>query len=142
MTTSSGNRKIAKAMIKQAIKTAKSAYAPYSRIQVAAVLYCSDGGIYTGFNVENGSLSLTMCAERIALYKALTSGAGGFLLMLVYSPQIDFITPCGACLQVLADHAPEIVIVTMNAGSDLKFLPLKTLIRPFKIDNCPGEKKP
>lgn len=127
-------------MIKNARQTIKYAYAPYSRIKVAAVLYCADGEIYTGVNVENASFSLTMCAERIALFKAITSGKKNFPLMLVYSPQIDFITPCGACLQVLAEHNPRIIIATMNSRSELKFLPLTSLIRPFELGKHPTRK--
>ncbi|OGC41592.1 hypothetical protein A2Y85_07505 [candidate division WOR-3 bacterium RBG_13_43_14] len=140
LTSSLPGSKIAKAMIKSVRETVKYAYAPYSRIKVAAVLYCSNGETYTGVNIENGSLSLTMCAERIALYKALSSGEKDFPLMLIYSPQIDFIRPCGACLQVLAEHDYEIVIATMNSKSELKFLPLATLIQPFKLNYYPDQK--
>jgi cytidine deaminase len=127
-------------MIKNVRQAVKNAYAPYSRIKVAAVLYCSNGETYSGVNIENASLSLTVCAERVALYKALSNGVKSFPLMLIYSPQIDFITPCGACLQVLAEFNPRIIIATMNSRSELKFLPLKTLIRPFTLNDHPDLK--
>ncbi len=141
MTSSLPSIKIARSMIKNVRHTVKHAYAPYSNIKVGAVLYCSNGETYTGVNIENASLSLTMCAERIALFKAVSSGEKKFSLMLVYSPQIDFIKPCGACLQVLAEHSPDIIIATMNSKSELKFLPLTNLIQPFKADDYPRQNK-
>lgn len=126
--------KPSKILIKKVKEAVKFAYAPYSKIQVGAGLYCGNGKIYTGMNIENSSYSLTICAERVALFKALTEGEKRFLLMLLWSPQFDFITPCGACLQVLSEFAPELVIATMNKSEEFKFYPLKTLIKkPFKI---------
>lgn len=126
--------KLSKVLIKKLKEVTKYAYAPYSKIQVGAILYCSDGKIYTGANIENSSYSLTMCAERVALFKGVSEGAKNFSLLLLYSPQYDFIIPCGACLQVLSEFAPEIVIATMNKDEEFKFLPLKILLKkPFKI---------
>jgi len=115
--------------VKQSVKTA---YAPYSKIRVGAGVLCKDGRIYTGSNIENSSYSLTMCAERIALFKALSEGERKFQVLLVYSPQIDFILPCGACLQVISEFAPNIMVVTMNKKAEFRFYPLKTLLtKPF-----------
>ncbi|MCX7995766.1 MAG: cytidine deaminase [candidate division WOR-3 bacterium] len=126
--------KISKMLIKRLKETLKFAYAPYSKIQVGALLYCKGGKIYTGNNIENSSYSLTICAERVALYKAISEGAKDFLLLLLYSPQYEFIVPCGACLQVLSEFAPEILIATMNNNEEFKFFPLSVLLKkPFKI---------
>ncbi len=126
--------KISKLMIKKVKETIKYAYAPYSKIKVGAVLYCKDGKMYTGTNIENSSFSLTICAERVALFKALSEGETAFQLLILYSPQVDFITPCGACLQVLSEFAPELIIATMNKNDEFKFLPLKILLKmPFKL---------
>jgi|UniRef100_A0A7V3RIG0 cytidine deaminase len=126
--------KVSRVLIKKLKQAVKYAYAPYSKIQVGAVLYCANGQIFTGSNIENGSYSLTICAERVALFKALSEGVKDFSLILVYSPQYDFIIPCGACLQVLSEFAPEIIIATMNKNEEFKFLPLSTLLKkPFKI---------
>ncbi|MEO0094346.1 MAG: cytidine deaminase [candidate division WOR-3 bacterium] len=126
--------RLSKVLIKKLKETMKYAYAPYSKIKVGAILYCKDGKIYTGTNIENSSYSLTICAERVALFKAVSEGATDFTLLLLYSPQYDFIVPCGACLQVLSEFAPEIVVATMNKNEEFKFFPLQTLLKkPFKI---------
>lgn len=121
-------------MIKKVKEIIKYSYSPYSKIQVGALIYCRGGKIYTGVNIENSSYSLTICAERVALFKAISEGATDFSILLIYSPQYDFILPCGACLQVLTEFAPELIIATMNKNEEFKFFPLKTLLRkPFRI---------
>jgi cytidine deaminase len=127
-------KKLAKQLIAAARKATKNSYAPYSGINVGAALYCSNGCIYTGTNIENSSYSLSMCAERTALFKAVSDGEKTFVLLLLYSPQIEHITPCGACLQVLSELAPGITIASMNANEEFRILPLKTLIpEPFSL---------
>lgn len=133
-TLSRSDPKPSKALIKSVKGIIEFGYAPYSKVLVGAGLYCGGGKIFTGTNIENSSYSLTMCAERVALFKAVSAGERKFLLMLLYSPQLDFITPCGACLQVLNEFAPELVIATMNKDEEFKFYPLGTLLtKPFKI---------
>lgn len=115
-------------------KAAAASHAPYSHINVGAVLYDAAGMMYAGTNIESCSYSLTMCAERVALYTALSAGVRDFQLLLVFSPQIAFIVPCGACLQVLSEFAPELLIVTMNERDEFKFLPIKMLLtKPFVL---------
>jgi cytidine deaminase len=127
--------KVAQDLVRGVEKAAAMAHAPYSRIRVGAVLYAGPDRIYRGMNIENSSYSLTICAERVALYHALAVGEKDFRLLVVYSPERDFIIPCGACLQVLDEWAPGIVIATMNRRKDFKFHPLKTLLpRPFRIN--------
>ena len=128
------NKTISTKLIKAVKKAVGHAYAPYSELLVAAGIYCDSGNIFTGVNIENSSYSLTMCAERVALFKALSESEKKFLLLLVYSPQINFITPCGACLQVLNEFAPELTVVSMNKKEEFKFFLLKNLLtKPFKI---------
>ena len=128
------NKKISKELLKNLKRALKNAYAPYSNISVAAALYCASGRIYTGCNVENSAYSLTMCAERVALFNAIAQGEKRFLLLLIYSPQVDSILPCGACLQVYSELAPDIVVATMNDKNEFHFHPLKTLLtKPFKF---------
>lgn len=132
---SASHKKIlSKKLIKGVKKAVRLSYAPYSKVSVAAGIYCSSGEMYTGVNIENSSYSLTICAERTALFKAISEGEKKFLLLLVYSPQVDFIIPCGACLQVLSEFASDLMIVTMNKNEEFKFYPIKTLItKSFKI---------
>lgn len=124
---------LSRSLVKAATRSLRYSYAPYSHINVSAVVYCPGDTLYTGVNIENASYGLSMCAERVALYKAVSAGEREFPLLLVHSPQIEYIVPCGACLQVMAEFAPDIVIVAMNSEYKFKFLPLSTLLpRPFK----------
>jgi len=130
----SSYQKAAKALIRAVKRSDRYCYAPYSKVRVSAGLYCSSGAIYSAVNVVNSSYCLSMCAERAVLYKAWSEGERSFLLMLIWSPQIDFITPCGACLQVLGELAPDLMIATVNNQDEFKFYPLATLIaKPFRL---------
>ena len=132
MTTVSYKKALSTKLIKAVKSALKSCYAPYSKITVSAGIYCLGNKIYTGVNIENSSYSLTICAERVALFKAISDGEKNFLLLLLYSPQINFITPCGACLQVLQEFAPDLMIATMNKNDEFRFYPIKTLLtKPF-----------
>jgi cytidine deaminase len=131
-TSSTHKRKISKQLIRTVKKAAAASHAPYSHVNVGAVLYSMAGSMHAGTNIESSSFSLTVCAERAALFTALSSGVRDFQLLLVYSPQIAFIMPCGACLQVLSEFAPDLLIVTMNEREEFKFLPIRTLLtEPF-----------
>ena len=120
-------KKLSRELIKAVKRAAKFSYAPYSKILVGAGILCAGKRIYTGVNIENSSFSLTICAERVALFKAISEGEKDIGLLLLYSPQVDFITPCGACLQVISEFAPDIMVVTMNKSEEFKFYPIKTL---------------
>ena len=85
------------------------AYAPYSGYAVGAAVYCEDGGIFAGANVENASYGLTVCAERVAVFRAVSEGARRICALAVITH--DGGTPCGACRQVLAEFADEDLVV-------------------------------
>lgn len=87
-------------------KLISSCYCPYSEFHVAAVIEDTDGKLHVGVNVENTSYGLTICAERSALFKAVSEGIRTFRRILVYSPD-GFPIPCGACRQVLAEFCKE-----------------------------------
>jgi cytidine deaminase len=86
------------------------AYAPYSKFPVGAALLCADGTVVTGVNIENGVNGLSLCAERVALFKAISEGKKGFVKMAVTCSG-DHCRPCGACRQVLYEHAPDLEIL-------------------------------
>lgn len=88
-----------------------NAYAPYSRFAVGAALECESGLIYTGCNVENMALGSTVCAERVALYKAISEGERRFCRLAIYGPGKDYCMPCGACRQVLCEFSPDMEIL-------------------------------
>ncbi len=90
-------------IIKAAEEARKHAYAPYSQFKVGAAVLAGNGCIYTGCNVENASLGLTCCAERVAVFKAVSCGAREILALAVFAETENFCPPCGACLQVMAE---------------------------------------
>lgn len=93
-------------------------YSPYSHYPVGAALLCADGRIFQGCNIENASFGLTNCAERTAVFKAISEGADEFTAIAIASRQ-SAPWPCGACRQVLNEFAPDIrILVTWDGGTD------------------------
>lgn len=92
-------------LIALAWQAAEKAYAPYSHWQVGAAALGEDGRVYTGCNVENASYGLTVCAERIALFKMVSEGCRRFTALAVVSGESCDGTPCGACRQVMSEFA-------------------------------------
>jgi len=87
----------------------RQAYAPYSKFRVGAALLTADGKIVTGCNVENASYGLTICAERVAITKAISEGHRKFQALAIAAPSASP-TPCGACRQVLAEFGDLVVV--------------------------------
>ncbi len=102
--------------IAAATKVRELAYAPYSNFKVGAALVAVDGQIFTGCNVENISFGLTMCAERVALGRALADGVREFAAVVVVADTQKPVSPCGACRQVLAEFSPglRVILVTLD----------------------------
>ena len=94
-------------LIRAAARARKGAVAPYSKFQVGAALLTRSGEIIMGANVESASYGLTCCAERVALFKALTSGERDFAAMAIVAKAKGGPMPCGACRQLLAEYAPR-----------------------------------
>lgn len=100
-------------LIRAAAQARKRAVAPYSKFPVGAALLTQSGEIITGANVESASYGLTCCAERVALFAALTSGKRNFMAVAVVSR--TGATPCGACRQLLAEYAPRAVVYVADS---------------------------
>lgn len=109
-------------LVEKAIEAKTKAIAPYSRFPVGAALLTASGTIYNGCNIESSSYGLTMCAERVALYKALSSGERFFVAIAIAADIDEYCPPCGACRQVLWDFARDIrVILVSKSGSTVEY---------------------
>ncbi|HLR60203.1 MAG TPA: cytidine deaminase [Pseudogracilibacillus sp.] len=108
-----------KKLYEAATLAAKHAYTPYSNFQVGAALESKSGEIYSGGNIENASYSLTCCAERVTIFKAVSSGVTDFKTFVITSDTKEPISPCGACRQVMSEFFDENVdiILTNNKGN-------------------------
>lgn len=95
-----------------AAKRARSrAYAPYSGVKIGAAVLDSDGAIYVGANIENSSYGLSLCAERTAVFKAVSEGAKRLVAMAVVGDSEEFTRPCGACRQVMVEFNPKMKVL-------------------------------
>jgi cytidine deaminase len=98
-------------LLQHAAKALENSYAPYSRFRVGAALLTEDGQVFTGCNVENASYGLSNCAERTAVFKAVSNGKKSFRAIAIVSDRTNPVYPCGACRQVLREFNPRIKIV-------------------------------
>jgi cytidine deaminase len=124
--TPARNKMDDKELIEKAQEARKHAYAPYSDFAVGAALLAASHKVYSGCNVENSSLGLTCCAERIALFRAVCEGEREFERIAVVGPEGELF-PCGACLQALREFAPDIVVITFD-GEKMRRYPLRELL--------------
>ena len=97
-------------LVRAAAKARQRAVAPYSKFKVGAALLAESGETVTGANVESASYGLTCCAERVALFNALTAGQRNFVAVAVVARARGGPMPCGACRQLLAEYAPQAVV--------------------------------
>jgi len=113
-------------LIAKAVEARKKAYAPYSHFAVGAALLAKSGRIYTGCNVENASYGLSVCAERVAVFKAVSEGERDFAAMAVVTE--NGVTPCGACRQVLMEFGEGIQVIVANESGEYRALILRELL--------------
>ena len=117
------------------------AYAPFSKFCVGAALLTADGQVFTGCNIENSSYGLTICAERVAIFKAISQGASKFNAIAIVSDDRGFTSPCGACRQVLFDLTGNIDFVMMNEKKRFKIVKLSSLL-PFAFNRINLKQSP
>ena len=111
------------------------AYIPYSHFPVGAALECSDGTVFTGCNIENAAYSPTLCAERVAVGKAVSEGHRDFVRIAVAGRCEDFCVPCAVCRQVLYEFAPDMEVISLNGKGEELALTLRELLpRGFGAD--------
>lgn len=108
-------------LVSLARQARENAHAPYSRFKVGAAVECADGRVFTGCNVENSSYGLSMCAERVAIFKAVSEGAREFRRIAVIADTTKPVHPCGACRQVISDmFDAEAGVVMSNLKGELE----------------------
>ena len=122
-------------LVKQAIDAQRQAYAPYSHFKVGAALLCADGSIYTGCNVENAAYSAANCAERTAVFKAVSEGRRKFLAIAIVGNlegrenEREVCAPCGVCRQVLSECADgNLRVILAKSELDYDEYTLKELL--------------
>ena len=121
-------------LVEHALEVRKHASAPYSNFPVGAALLDSTGKVWSGCNVESSSYGLSCCAERTALFKAISEGVRSFNRIAVVAGGHGLATPCGACRQVLHDYAPTLDVVLYNPESgECDCRPLSDFL-PFPFD--------
>lgn len=115
-----GDKKVKERLIQAAKEARGKAYVPYSNFKVGAALYTTSGNLYTGANIENASYSLTCCAERTAIFKAVSEGETDFQAIAITADCNGPVSPCGACRQVMAEFFNEHVkiILTNTDGAE------------------------
>lgn len=117
-----------------AIAMLDRAYCPYSHFPVGAALECRDGTVFTGCNIENAVYPVGICAERTAVFKAVSEGHTDFVRIVVAGRSDDYCVPCGSCRQVLQEFAPDMEVICLNKEGQELALPLKALL-PYGFDN-------
>src|SRR5437868_13197604 len=101
-------------LISAAIEARRNAWAPFSKFKVGAAVEDDAGHIHTGCNVENATYGLTLCAERVAIFKAISEGARRFTRVAVVADTDELTPPCGACRQILWEFCGDVEIVLAN----------------------------
>lgn len=112
----------------KAVEMKAMAYVPYSRFRVGAALECEDGTVFTGCNIENAAYSPTNCAERTAVFKAVSEGHRKFKRIAIAADTEDFTAPCGVCRQVMAEFSPDMDVILVNRRGETRTLNLRQLL--------------
>ncbi len=119
-------------LMEAALAARANAHAPFSNFRVGAALEADDGRIFTGCNVENATYGLTICAERVAVFKAISEGARKFRRIAVAADTDQLTPPCGACRQILWEFLGDTEVTLVNLHGKSETLRLKDLFpRPF-----------
>ncbi|MEA2065607.1 MAG: cytidine deaminase [Thermotogota bacterium] len=122
-----------KILIEKARSVLKNSYSPYSNLKVAAALLTDDGTIFTGVNVENSSIGLSMCAERSAMVSAVSAGYRSFAAIAITSNRKDPISPCGACRQFMAEFG-DFEVFLVGEGKTINTTVFELLPMRFEME--------
>ena len=125
-------------LVQQAMTARERAYAPFSNYKVGAALLGKSGRIYTGCNVENASYPLTICAERVAVVKAISEGERAFIALAVATENGG--SPCGSCRQVLREFGRDIAVLIADAtGAYRETTVAELLPDSFSVEDLTGQ---
>ncbi|HXM91011.1 MAG TPA: cytidine deaminase [Candidatus Dormibacteraeota bacterium] len=123
-------------LIEAAKQARENAHAPYSNFRVGAALRSTSGRIFGGCNVENATYGLTMCAERVAIFKAVSEGERGFSAIAVVTDTEVLTPPCGACRQLIWEFCGDIPVSMANLNGKVEIIQMRELFpRPFDDSN-------
>lgn len=115
-------------LLEAALAVRENAHAPYSNFKVGAAIEDASGRIHTGCNIENASYGLTMCAERVAIFKGLSEGAREFVRVAVSADTEQLTPPCGACRQLLWEFCRDAEIVLVNLAGKTETFRMRDLL--------------
>lgn len=122
-------------LIEKAIEMRKNAYVPYSKFQVGAAVHTKSGKVYTGSNIENAAYPVSICAERVAIFKAVAEGETNFVELAVAADTKRPVPPCGSCRQVMSEFfKPDTIIHLTNLHNQLKTVTMEELL-PFSFQS-------
>lgn len=111
-----------------AVSMLEKAYCPYSHFPVGAALECEDGTVFTGCNVENAAYPAGICAERNAIFHAVSNGHTRFRRIVIAGKSHDFCVPCGMCRQVMREFSADLEIICLNGTGEEKTFTLDQLL--------------
>jgi cytidine deaminase len=119
-------------LVAAARRARERAHAPFSRFHVGAAVEDADGRIYTGCNIENATYGLTVCAERVAIFKAVSEGARRLRRIAIVADTEALTPPCGACRQIIWEFCGDAEVILANLRGDTETLRMRDLLpRPF-----------
>ena len=123
-------------LVAAAQQARENAYAPFSNFRVGAAVRANSGRIFGGCNVENATYGLTVCAERIAIFKAISEGERGFDAIAVSTDTDTLTPPCGACRQIIWEFCGDVPVILSNLKGKTETLPMRDLFpKPFDSAN-------
>jgi cytidine deaminase len=123
-------------LVSAAKQARENAHAPYSNFRVGAALRANSGRVFGGCNVENATFGLTICAERVAIFKALSEGERGFDAIAVSTDTDALTPPCGACRQLIWEFCGDVPVILSNLKGKTETIQMRDLFpKPFDSSN-------
>ena|SRR5438046_4217965 len=121
-------------LLNAALAARENAFAPFSKFKVGAAVEGSDGRIHTGCNIENATYGLTLCAERVAIFKAISEGVRNFCRVAVAADTDVLTPPCGACRQIIWEFCGDVEVTLVNPRGKIEVFRMKDLFpNPFDV---------